>query len=119
MKLGRWPFVALTHNSVICCSCIKLGNTTSFFGVNITFTLFCLLWKSNHPVNMFAKSGLITMFRYGEEAAQATNEGLDAAGHALGTAWTVFKLRKALNPKGALKPTTLAKAAVGKVKKSL
>ncbi|XP_021852868.2 protein EARLY-RESPONSIVE TO DEHYDRATION 7, chloroplastic isoform X2 [Spinacia oleracea] len=57
--------------------------------------------------------------RYGEEAAQATNEGLDAAGHALGTAWTVFKLRKALNPKGALKPTTLAKAAVGKVKKSL
>ncbi|XP_021753080.1 protein EARLY-RESPONSIVE TO DEHYDRATION 7, chloroplastic-like [Chenopodium quinoa] len=57
--------------------------------------------------------------RYGEEAANATHEGLDAAGHALGTAWTVFKLRKALNPKGALKPSTLAKAAAGKVKKSL
>lgn len=50
--------------------------------------------------------------RYGEEAAKVTNEGLDAAGHAIGTAWAVFKIRKALNPKGAFKPTTLAKAAV-------
>ena len=40
-----------------------------------------------------------------------TNEGLDAAGHAIGTAWTVFKIRKALNPKSVIKPTTLAKAA--------
>ena len=30
-----------------------------------------------------------------------TNEGLDAAGHAVGTAWAVLKIR----------PTTLAKAA--------
>ena len=58
-------------------------------------------------------------YRYGEEAARATNEGLDAAGHAIGTAWTVFKLRKAINPKAALKPSTLAKAAAGKVKKAL
>jgi len=49
--------------------------------------------------------------RYGEQAAQVTNEGLDAAGHAIGTAWAVFKLRKALNPKSVIKPTTLAKAA--------
>lgn len=49
--------------------------------------------------------------RYGEEAAKVTNEGLDAAGHAIGTAWTVFKIRKALNPKSVIKPTTLAKAA--------
>ena len=40
-----------------------------------------------------------------------TNEGLGAAGHAMGTAWTVFKIRKALNPKSVMKPTTLAKAA--------
>ena len=40
-----------------------------------------------------------------------THEGLDAAGHAIGTAWAVFKIRKALNPKSAFKPTTLAKAA--------
>lgn len=40
-----------------------------------------------------------------------TNTGLGAAGHAIGTAWAVFKIRKALNPKGVLKPTTLVKAA--------
>ncbi|KAK9987778.1 hypothetical protein SO802_028017 [Lithocarpus litseifolius] len=65
--------------------------------------------------------------RYGEQAAQVTNEGLeaaghsigmenkqhvaneglDAAGHAFGTAWAVFKIRKAFNPKSILKPTTL------------
>ncbi|KAL6210110.1 hypothetical protein ACLB2K_021048 [Fragaria x ananassa] len=49
--------------------------------------------------------------RYGEPAAKVTNEGLDAAGHAIGTAWAVFKIRKALNPKSVIKPTTLAKAA--------
>lgn len=49
--------------------------------------------------------------RYGEQAAHATNEGLDAAGHAIGAAWAVFKIRKAINPKSVLKPTTLAKAA--------
>lgn len=32
----------------------------------------------------------------------------------MGTAWTVFKLRKALNPKSALKPATLAKSAAAK-----
>jgi len=49
--------------------------------------------------------------KYGEEAGKATNQGLEAAGHALGTAWAVFKLRKALNPKRVIKPTTLVKAA--------
>ena len=49
--------------------------------------------------------------RYGEQARHVTNEGLDAAGHAFGTAWAVFKIRKALNPKSVIKPTTLAKAA--------
>lgn len=49
--------------------------------------------------------------RYGEQAGKATNEGLGAAGHAIGTAWAAFKIRKALNPKSVLKPTTLAKTA--------
>ena len=30
--------------------------------------------------------------------------GLEAAGHAIGTAWAVFKIRKASNPKSILKP---------------
>ncbi|KAM7264906.1 hypothetical protein ACFE04_002589 [Oxalis oulophora] len=55
-------------------------------------------------------TGLVSQ-RYGEEAGKATSDGLGAAGHAIGTAWTVFKIRKALNPKSAFKPGTLAKAA--------
>lgn len=53
----------------------------------------------------------IVVYRYGEETGKATNEGLDAAGHAIGTAWAAFKIRKALNPKSVIKPTTLAKSA--------
>lgn len=49
--------------------------------------------------------------RYGEEAAKATSEGLDAAGHAVGTAWAAFKIRQAFNPKSVLKPTNVAKHA--------
>lgn len=56
------------------------------------------------------------MCRYGEEAAKVTNEGLGAAGHAIGTAWAVFKIRKALNPKSVLKPSTIAKAAAQEMK---
>ncbi|XP_058107997.1 protein EARLY-RESPONSIVE TO DEHYDRATION 7, chloroplastic-like isoform X2 [Magnolia sinica] len=55
-------------------------------------------------------TGIVSQ-RYGDQAAELTNEGLDAAGHALGTAWAVFKIRKALNPKSAIKPTTLVKLA--------
>ncbi|XP_023552924.1 protein EARLY-RESPONSIVE TO DEHYDRATION 7, chloroplastic-like [Cucurbita pepo subsp. pepo] len=66
--------------------------------------------------NVMATSSTVTTelvtTRYGEQAANATNEGLEAAGHAVGTAWAALKLRKALNPKSALKPTALAKSAV-------
>ncbi|KAK3028479.1 hypothetical protein RJ639_040048 [Escallonia herrerae] len=55
-------------------------------------------------------TGLVSQ-RYGEQAAQVTHEGFSAAGHANGTAWAVFKIRKALNPKSVIKPTTLVKAA--------
>lgn len=66
--------------------------------------------------NVMSTSSIVTTglvsHKYGEKAAEITNEGFDAAGHAIGTAWAVFKLRKALNPKSVIKPTTLAKAAV-------
>lgn len=51
----------------------------------------------------------LSLCRYGEDAAKATNESLDAAGHALGAAWTVFKIRKAVNPKSVIRPSNLAK----------
>ncbi|GFY94579.1 senescence/dehydration-associated protein-like protein [Actinidia rufa] len=55
-------------------------------------------------------TGLVSQ-RYGEQARKVTHEGLGAAGHAIGTAWAVFKIRKALNPKSVIKPTKLVKAA--------
>ena len=41
--------------------------------------------------------------RYGEQAGEAANEGLKTAGHMIGTAWTVLKIRKAFNPKDSAK----------------
>lgn len=65
--------------------------------------------------NVMATTSTVTTdlvtHKYGEKAAGATNEGFDAAGYAIGTAWAVFKIRKALNPKSVVKPTTLAKQA--------
>ncbi|KAK1296543.1 hypothetical protein QJS10_CPB15g00433 [Acorus calamus] len=65
--------------------------------------------------NVLSTSSVVTTglvsHRYGDQAAEITHEGLGAAGHALGTAWAVFKIRKALNPKSAIKPTTLVKTA--------
>lgn len=34
----------------------------------------------------------------------------------MGTAWAVFKIRQALNPKSVLKPTALAKSAMSEKK---
>ncbi|KAL0897378.1 hypothetical protein Bca101_081339 [Brassica carinata] len=50
--------------------------------------------------------------KYGAKTAEATNAGLGAAGHALGTAWTVFKIRQALNPKSVGKPSSLATTVI-------
>ncbi|XP_021275176.1 protein EARLY-RESPONSIVE TO DEHYDRATION 7, chloroplastic-like [Herrania umbratica] len=65
--------------------------------------------------NVMSTSSTVTTelvnHKYGEKAAEATNEGLGAAGHAVGTAWAAFKLRQALNPKSVLKPSRLAKSA--------
>eukprot|EP00249_Psilotum_nudum_P011164 c23003_g1_i1 orf=358-1674(+) len=47
-------------------------------------------------------SGLVS-HRYGSEAGEATKEGLSTCGHFASTAWTVSKIRKALNPKDGAK----------------
>lgn len=70
-------------------------------------------------VSLYLKETLWILFRdyrYGTKAAEATNEGLDAAGHAFGTAWVAFKIRKAFNPKNVIKPSSLAKSAVSDLK---
>ncbi|CAK9256985.1 unnamed protein product [Sphagnum jensenii] len=48
----------------------------------------------------------VVAHRYGEPAGKVTEETLATAGHVVATAWTVSKLRKALNPKEGIKPTT-------------
>ncbi|KAL3626026.1 Senescence-associated protein [Castilleja foliolosa] len=60
-------------------------------------------------------TGLVS-HRHGEEAGKATSEGLDAAGHAAGTAWAVFKIRKALTPQSIVKPGALAKSAAAEMR---
>ncbi|CAN6456765.1 unnamed protein product [Victoria cruziana] len=50
---------------------------------------------------MSATAGATTKMvshKYGEEAAEVTDDVLATAGHALGTVWNVFKIRKAINP---------------------
>lgn len=64
--------------------------------------------------NVLQTSSVVTTgvvsHRYGEQAADITHEGIGAAGHAIGTALAVFKIRNALNPKNSVKPKTLAKS---------
>ncbi|KAL5995630.1 hypothetical protein ACLOJK_025696 [Asimina triloba] len=72
---------------------------------------FEIAGKSVLSTSSVVTTGLVSQ-RYGEHAAHAATESLDAAGHALGTAWAAFKIRKAINPKSAIKPSSLAKSAM-------
>ncbi|RWR78252.1 senescence/dehydration-associated protein, chloroplastic [Cinnamomum micranthum f. kanehirae] len=48
--------------------------------------------------------------RFGESAGEVTEDVLATAGHAVGTAWNIFKIRKAINPKSSL-PSAAVKNA--------
>ncbi|KAJ7294441.1 hypothetical protein O6H91_08G004700 [Diphasiastrum complanatum] len=64
-------------------------------------------------------SGVVS-HRFGEQAAEMTHDGLATVGYAVGTVWTISKIRKALNPKNTPKPSlmkTAAKAVYGGIKK--
>uniref|UniRef100_A0A0D9V544 Senescence domain-containing protein n=1 Tax=Leersia perrieri TaxID=77586 RepID=A0A0D9V544_9ORYZ len=49
--------------------------------------------------------------RYGESAGEATEDAFATAGHAVGTAWNIFKIRKAVTPSSSL-PGNMVKSAV-------
>ncbi|PUZ54989.1 hypothetical protein GQ55_5G176200 [Panicum hallii var. hallii] len=49
--------------------------------------------------------------RYGESAGEATEDAFATAGHAVGTAWNLFKIRKAVTPSSSL-PGNMVKSAV-------
>ncbi|MCO5562993.1 hypothetical protein L7F22_016629 [Adiantum nelumboides] len=59
----------------------------------------------------------VVSHRYGDQAAEAAHESLSTVGHVFSTAWTISKIRKALNPNRAsskLSKRGLMKAALGK-----
>ncbi|KAL5697754.1 hypothetical protein ACHQM5_028871 [Ranunculus cassubicifolius] len=49
--------------------------------------------------------------RFGESAGEATEDVFATAGHCAGTAWNIFKIRKAINPASSL-PSAMVKNAV-------
>ncbi|CAL9076114.1 unnamed protein product [Musa acuminata var. zebrina] len=53
----------------------------------------------------------VVCHRYGDEAAKVTHDSLQAAGHAVGTAWSVFKIRNVLNPASSMSAVALAKSS--------
>ncbi|CAM0872223.1 unnamed protein product [Alopecurus aequalis] len=59
----------------------------------------------------------VVTHRYGDQAGEITHDYLRATGNALGVAWAVFKIRKALDPKGAIKKSSLASSAAHAVAK--
>jgi spartin len=71
-------------------------------------------WKMFDAVEQASKDVLrtgsnaattVVAHRHGEDAGRATGEALGSAGHLVGTAWSVAKVPKALNPTAALKPS--------------
>ncbi|TVU47760.1 hypothetical protein EJB05_07369, partial [Eragrostis curvula] len=71
--------------------------------------------------NVMQTSSVVTTsvvtHRYGEQAGEATHNYLHATGNALGAAWAVFKIRKALDPKGNLKKSSVVSQAAHAVAK--
>ncbi|XP_050215608.1 senescence/dehydration-associated protein At4g35985, chloroplastic [Mercurialis annua] len=49
--------------------------------------------------------------RFGESAGEATEDAFATAGHCAGTAWNIFKIRKALNPASSVSAGMLRTAA--------
>ncbi|KAJ7973789.1 Senescence/dehydration-associated protein [Quillaja saponaria] len=49
--------------------------------------------------------------RFGESAGEATQDVLATAGHCAGTAWNIFKIRKAINPASSVSAGVLKSAA--------
>ncbi|KAF7037718.1 hypothetical protein CFC21_048030 [Triticum aestivum] len=49
--------------------------------------------------------------RYGESAGEATGDAFATVGHTVGTAWNIFKIRKAVTPSSSL-PGNMVKSAV-------
>ncbi|KAK1651553.1 hypothetical protein QYE76_069358 [Lolium multiflorum] len=79
---------------------------------------------NSKPTRKFFKLCLVKVFLlhsdgYGDQAGEITQDYLHATGNALGVAWAVFKIRKAFDPKGQLKKSSLASSAHAVAKQSI
>ncbi|XP_074556799.1 protein EARLY-RESPONSIVE TO DEHYDRATION 7, chloroplastic-like [Curcuma longa] len=63
-----------------------------------------------------AVSGVVSK-RFGESAGQATEDAFATADHAVGTAWNLFKIRKAIDPSTSVKSSLLNDAIKNKKEK--
>jgi hypothetical protein len=54
---------------------------------------------------------IIFFCRFGESAGEATGDAFATVGHTVGTAWNLFKIRKAVTPSKSL-PGNMVKNAV-------
>ncbi|KAK1290090.1 hypothetical protein QJS10_CPB18g00988 [Acorus calamus] len=68
--------------------------------------------KQSLSASSYAVSGVVSK-RFGENAGQATEDVFATAGHAVGTVWNIFKIRKAVNPSTSVRSSIL-KSAVKK-----
>jgi len=50
-------------------------------------------------------------YRFGESAGETTEDVFATAGHAIGTAWNVLKIRKALKPSSSVSSAIVKNAA--------
>ncbi|XP_068639177.1 senescence/dehydration-associated protein At4g35985, chloroplastic-like [Aristolochia californica] len=66
--------------------------------------------KETFSATSTAVSGAVSR-RYGESAGEITEDAFASAGHAAGTAWNIFKIRKAINPASSLPSSILKNAA--------
>ncbi|XP_062210532.1 protein EARLY-RESPONSIVE TO DEHYDRATION 7, chloroplastic-like [Phragmites australis] len=72
--------------------------------------------KNVMQTSSVATTSVVT-HRYGEQAGEATHNYLHATGNALGAAWAVFKIRKAFDPKGNMKKSSMVSSAAHAVAK--
>ncbi|RWR78249.1 senescence/dehydration-associated protein, chloroplastic [Cinnamomum micranthum f. kanehirae] len=84
----------------------------SLDGLNKVFVAAEVAEKQAFSATTGAVKGAVSR-RFGESAGEVTEDVLATAGHAVGTAWNIFKIRKAINPKWCL-PSAAVKIAVKK-----
>lgn len=79
--------------------------------IHISFRHHECIFKTKFLILYSSFTVFAVVYRFGESAGEATEDVFATAGHAIGTAWNVFKVRKAMTPSSSL-PSAIVKNAV-------